>query len=157
MVSLNANSSTSGFWSGSTAFLLVSNSICFTVGELTPHGPSTEWEVPEDEEWRTSPPVPATAYFDGLCEDLISLKMIPVPRGPDWDYWEFWIVPKGVDPEDRSSHSYALLTLANVSLEHLPVTSLASVEWSVVRQWNSGTDKLTRPGSQSYPSSVPLA
>lgn len=59
---------------------------CFTVGELNPDCSFTEWDVPKDEEWRTSPPVPATAYFDGLCEDLILPKMIPVPGGPSWDY-----------------------------------------------------------------------
>jgi hypothetical protein len=128
MVGLNANNSTTGFWCSSTAFLLVSNSICFTVGELTPHGSFTEWEVPEDEEWRTSPPVPATAYFDGLCEDLISLKMIPVPGGPGWEYWEIWTVPEVGDLEDRSSYHHAFLTWANVSLKHFPVTSLASAE-----------------------------
>ncbi|EDU43512.1 predicted protein [Pyrenophora tritici-repentis Pt-1C-BFP] len=82
-------------------------------GELTPHGPSTEWEVPEDEEWRTSSPMPTTAYFEGLCEDLISLKMIPVPGGPGWDYWEIWTVPEGGHLEDRSSHNHAFLTWTN--------------------------------------------
>jgi hypothetical protein len=157
MVSLSANNSTSGLWCSSTALLLVSNSICFAVGELTPHGPSHEWEVPEDEEWRTSPPVPATAYFDGLCEDLISLRKIPVPGAPRWVCWEIWPLPEGEDLEHCSPCNYAYLTWANVSLKHFSVTSLASAEWNVVRQWNSGTDKLTRPGSQGYLSSVPLA
>lgn len=64
----------------------------FILGELTASGPYLMRpfeEVPEDEEWRSSRPVPAVAYFDGLCQDLISLQMIPLPHPSDhWMIWE---------------------------------------------------------------------
>jgi len=63
------------------------------IGELTAHGPyitRPPEEVPEDAEWRSSRPVSATAYFDGLCEDLKSLKMLPTPQKPNQLVWEIW-------------------------------------------------------------------
>ncbi|KAI4946694.1 hypothetical protein J4E91_006865 [Alternaria rosae] len=47
-------------------------------------------EVPEGEQWRSSRPVPAVAYFDGLCEDLKSLRLIPLTNDTNNPYWEMW-------------------------------------------------------------------
>ncbi|KAJ8117810.1 hypothetical protein OPT61_g1087 [Boeremia exigua] len=63
-------------------------------GELTAHGPylmRPSEEVPEDEQWRSSRPVPATDYFDGLCEDLKALRLLPVPDVPSSLGWEIWL------------------------------------------------------------------
>jgi hypothetical protein len=98
-----------------SAALCLSLTQTYLVGELTPHGTfitRPPEEVPEDEEWRSSRPVPATAYFDGLCEDLVSLKLIPVPGGPSSLYWEMWEAP---DDECTNPHNRNFLTWANVS------------------------------------------
>ncbi|KAF5853065.1 hypothetical protein GGP41_001658, partial [Bipolaris sorokiniana] len=63
------------------------------LGEITPHTASITRpvaEVPEDEQWRTARPVPATAYFDGLARDLIELELLPVPFNPGLLVWEIW-------------------------------------------------------------------
>ncbi|KAH0437121.1 hypothetical protein CcaCcLH18_03989 [Colletotrichum camelliae] len=62
-------------------------------GEITAHDayisrPSEE--IPEDEQWRTARPVPAVTYFDGLCEDMISLEMFPVPGDSNRSEWQVW-------------------------------------------------------------------
>ena len=69
-------------------------------------------EVPEDEEWRSSRPVPATAYFDGLCEDLKSLKMLPIPRNSSQIVWEIWPAgePCNFDRWVHVSHMEFLVT-----------------------------------------------
>ncbi|KAF3048601.1 hypothetical protein E8E11_009360 [Didymella keratinophila] len=62
-------------------------------GELTAHGPCLERpsaEVPEGEQWRSARPMSATTYFDGLYEDLMSLRIVPLPglpRDTEWDMW----------------------------------------------------------------------
>lgn len=67
----------------------------FIAGELTAHNAGLQRpseEVPEDAEWRSARPVPATTYFDGLCDDLRSLELIPMPGHPKatLDLWEIW-------------------------------------------------------------------
>jgi hypothetical protein len=70
--------------------------LCLTlylVGELTAHGPYLERpseEVPEGEDWRSARPVPATAYFEGLYEDLMSLRIVPLPGKPRDFTWDMW-------------------------------------------------------------------
>ncbi|EUC34227.1 hypothetical protein COCCADRAFT_93978 [Bipolaris zeicola 26-R-13] len=62
-------------------------------GEVTPHSNSITRpvdEVPEDEQWRTARPVPATEYFDGLARDLMELELLPVPFNPGLLVWEIW-------------------------------------------------------------------
>ncbi|KAK1974437.1 hypothetical protein LZ30DRAFT_670260 [Colletotrichum cereale] len=62
-------------------------------GELTVHEAYISRpadEIPEDEQWRTARPVPAVAYFDGLCEDMISLEMFPVPGDSNGSEWQVW-------------------------------------------------------------------
>ncbi|KAF5519162.1 hypothetical protein CGCA056_v010023 [Colletotrichum aenigma] len=62
-------------------------------GELTAHDAYTsrpEEEIPENEQWRTARPVPAFEYFDGLCEDMISLEMFPVPGDSSGSEWQVW-------------------------------------------------------------------
>ncbi|KAF9873541.1 hypothetical protein CkaCkLH20_09000 [Colletotrichum karsti] len=79
-------------------------------GELTAHD---AWisrppdEVPEDEPWRTARPVPAVTYFDGLCENLRSLELVPVPgdsRGSEWGMWQ----PKFMRSEKWISEAQAI-------------------------------------------------
>ena len=65
----------------------------YLAGELTAHGPYLERpseEVPEVEEWRSARPVPATAYFEGLCDDLMSLRIVPLPGKPRDVTWDMW-------------------------------------------------------------------
>ncbi|KAK1640691.1 hypothetical protein BDP81DRAFT_311228, partial [Colletotrichum phormii] len=62
-------------------------------GELTAHDAyisKPEEGIPEDEQWRKARPVHAVAYFDGLCEDLISLEMLPVPGDSNRSEWQVW-------------------------------------------------------------------
>ncbi|KAJ4372837.1 hypothetical protein N0V86_008203 [Didymella sp. IMI 355093] len=62
-------------------------------GQLTAHGPYLErpsYEVPEDEQWRSARPVPATAYFDGLHADLLALRIVPLPGTPRDTAWDMW-------------------------------------------------------------------
>jgi hypothetical protein len=65
----------------------------YPIGELTAHGPYLEIpseEVPQGEEWRSARPIPATTYFDGLYDDLMSLRIVPLPGRPrdiEWDMW----------------------------------------------------------------------
>ncbi|KAF2750427.1 hypothetical protein M011DRAFT_242720 [Sporormia fimetaria CBS 119925] len=49
-------------------------------------------EIPADKQWQTTRPVPATMYFDNLCEKLVSLDLIPMPGHPKatLDTWEIW-------------------------------------------------------------------
>ncbi|KAL3292969.1 Alpha beta hydrolase fold protein [Colletotrichum asianum] len=49
-----------------------------------------EEEIPENEQWRTARPVPAVEYFDGLCQDMISLEMFPVPDDSSGSEWQVW-------------------------------------------------------------------
>jgi hypothetical protein len=70
--------------------------MCLTLylaGELTAHGPYLERpseEVPEGEDWRSARPVPATAYFEALYDDLISLRIVPLPGKPHDVTWDMW-------------------------------------------------------------------
>ncbi|KAF4847922.1 hypothetical protein CGCSCA4_v005344 [Colletotrichum siamense] len=62
-------------------------------GELIAHDAyisRPEEEIPENERWRTARPIPAVAYFDGLCEDMISLEMFPVPGDSNRSEWQMW-------------------------------------------------------------------
>ncbi|CAI0652690.1 unnamed protein product [Colletotrichum noveboracense] len=62
-------------------------------GEVTAHDAyisRPEEEIPENEQWRTVRPVPAVEYFDGLCEDMISLEMFPVPGDSSGSEWQLW-------------------------------------------------------------------
>lgn len=47
-------------------------------------------EVPENEQWRSTRPVPATTYLNGLYEDLKSLNLLPMPLNPYLGVWEIW-------------------------------------------------------------------
>jgi hypothetical protein len=72
--------------------LQLSLTTCLT-GELTAHDAylcRPEEEVPENEPWRTARPVPATAYFDGLHDDLMALRMVPLPGSPSHSEWDIW-------------------------------------------------------------------
>lgn len=63
------------------------------VGEITPHTAFITRpvaEVPENEQWRTARPVPATEYFDGLARELVALELLPVPFNPGLLVWEIW-------------------------------------------------------------------
>ncbi|KAF9871812.1 hypothetical protein CkaCkLH20_10746 [Colletotrichum karsti] len=67
-------------------------------GEITPHEAvlmSPSEEVPEDEPWRSSRPVPAAEYFDKIRDDLIALDLIPVPSGTEGGDWEIWRSRRG--------------------------------------------------------------
>ncbi|KAH7562353.1 hypothetical protein BM1_01873 [Bipolaris maydis] len=62
-------------------------------GEITPHTAFITRpvaEVPENEQWRTARPVPATEYFDGLARELVALELLPVPFNPGLLVWEIW-------------------------------------------------------------------
>lgn len=65
----------------------------FIIGELTAYDGfmnRPDEEVPEDEQWRSTRPVLATTYFNGLYEDLKSLNMLAMPLNPSLGVWEIW-------------------------------------------------------------------
>lgn len=75
----------------------------YLVGELTAHGPYLERpaeEVPEGEEWRSARPVPATTYFEDLYDDLMSLRIVPLPGKPRDITWDMWPA-KGMGDRQR--------------------------------------------------------
>lgn len=103
--------------------LIIISDLMHILGELTPCGgliTRPPDEVPEDEQWRSSRPVPAVAYFDGLCEDIKSLRLIPLTNDTNNPYWEMW-----EDVNEKEFPNHYLLPWIKVTYKsciHDPIT-----------------------------------